>query len=76
MAQKWTKTVIFWPKMPQMTPNLDWKCILVGFIDFQNFKNFRQFLADFWPKNRHFFADSAKILQFFFRRKLYLVRGK
>jgi len=31
------------------------------FIDFQNFENFRRKLADFWPKKRHFFADSAKI---------------
>ena len=31
------------------------------FIDFQNFENFRQKLANFWPKKRHFFADSAKI---------------
>ena len=45
-------------------------------IDFQNFVNFRQFLADFWPKNRHFFADAAKICEKKFRRKNYLVLGK
>ena len=30
------------------------------FIDLQNFGKFRQKLADFWPKNQFFFADSAK----------------
>ena len=46
------------------------------FIDFQNFGNFRRKLPDFWPKNRHFFADAAKILKPNFRRKSYLVCGK
>ena len=46
------------------------------FIDFQNSWNFCWKLADFWPKNRHFFADAAKILKPFFRRKSYLVCGK
>ena len=76
MGQKWTKSAILWPKMLQMTPNLDWKCIQMVFIDFQNFVNFRQFLADFWAKKRHFFADAAKIFEKNFRRKIYLVLGK
>ena len=46
------------------------------FIDFQNFVNFRQFLADFWAKKRHFFADASKIFEKNFRRKIYLVLGK
>ena len=46
------------------------------FIDFQNFVNFRQFLADFWPKNCHFFADAAKNFEKKFQRKIYLVLGK
>jgi hypothetical protein len=40
------------------------------FIDFQNFTNFRRKLADFWPKNRHFFADSAKISKNFEKKSL------
>ena len=76
MAQKWTKSAILWPKMPQITPNFDWKCIQIVSIDFQNFVNFRQFLADFWPKNRNFFADAAKISEKKFQRKIELVLGK
>ena len=35
------KIAIFWPKMFQMTSNLAKTCILVFFIDFQNFGIFR-----------------------------------
>ena len=49
--------------MLQMTYNLAIWCIYMVFIDFQNFVNFRRKLADFGPKNRHFFADAAKILK-------------
>ena len=58
-----------------MTHNLDKKCILMVFIEFQNieiFCNISRFLA----KNRHFFADAAKISEKGFQRKIELVLGK
>ena len=67
---------IFWPKMFQMTSNLAKTCILVFFIDFQNFGIFHWKLADFRLKNAHFFAESAKILKTKFWRKINQVRGK
>ena len=61
MAQKWPKMAIFgqkcfkWPKI--------WLFDVFRYflLIFVNFTNFRRKLADFWPKKRHFFADSAKI---------------
>ena len=40
------------------------------FIDLQNFGKFRQKLTDFWPKNRLFFADSAKKMKPELRTKI------
>ena len=48
-------------KMVQLTPNSDKRCILGCFINFQNFENFRPFLADFLRKQPGFFKILKKI---------------
>ena len=61
MGQKWTKMTIKWLKMVQLTPNLAIFCICGTFMNFKNFGKIGPFLGDFWPKNRVFYAKSAKI---------------
>ena len=55
MPQKWPKMTIKWLKMVQLTPKLVILCIYGTFMNFQIFVKIALFLADFWPKNPHFF---------------------
>ena len=63
------KMAIKWPKMLQMSWNLDQTCISMSFIKFQ--KIFGKFwkLADFRPKNGHL----ARVLRRFFNTQFYTV---
>ena len=55
--------------MLQMTYNLDIWCILMIFIDFQNFLNFYQKLPDFWAKNARFLPKRQKFVKIIFDGK-------
>ena len=71
--EKWPKMglkiAIKWPKMLQMSWNLDQRCISMSFIKFQ--KIFGKFwkLANFRPKNGHL----ARVLRRFFNTQFYTV---
>ena len=65
MGQKWEKNDHRIPKNgPNMTHNLDKKCILMVFIEFQNIEIFCTIFPDFWPK-----IDISSLTQQKFRKK-------
>ena len=72
--EKWPKMglkmAIKWPKMLQMSWNLDQTCISMSFIKFQ--KTFRNFLklSDFWPKNHHLARFSRRDFETFFSTEI------
>ena len=76
MGQKREKMTIKCLKLVQITQILDRICILMVFIEFQNFEIFCPIFLDFWPKNPNFFADTPKILEKKIQREIELVLGK